>query len=94
MLSHDMNKNREITRRTIKDYFIFNRNILIGFAGAFLTSAGTSQVIARFTSSLVNSLISLVAELSVFLAISAFCSILTTKTSLLTNKGREENLGE
>ena len=58
-----MNRNR------LKDYLLFNRNILIGFAGAFVTSAGTSQVIAGLTSPLVNSLISIVTETSVFFAI-------------------------
>ena len=51
---------------SLKDYLLFNRNILIGFVGAFLTGAGSSQAIARFTSPLINSLVS---ELGVFLAI-------------------------
>src|SRR5919106_1433163 len=53
----------------LKDYLLLNRNILIGFVGAFLTGAVSSQAIARFTSPLINSLVSLVAELGVFLAI-------------------------
>ncbi len=53
----------------LKDYLLFNRNILIGFVGAFLTGAVISQVIAGFTSSLFNSLVSLVAELGVFIGI-------------------------
>jgi hypothetical protein len=53
----------------LKDYLLFNKNILIGFVGAFLTGAVSSQAIARFTSPLVNSLVSLVVELGVFLAI-------------------------
>ena len=58
-----------MNRSRLKDYLLFNRNILIGFIGAFLISAGTSHAIARFTSPLVNSLISLVVETSVFLSI-------------------------
>ncbi|HEY9386698.1 MAG TPA: hypothetical protein VIP70_06635 [Nitrososphaeraceae archaeon] len=88
-----MNKNREITRRTIKDYLIFNRNILIGFAGAFLTSAGTSQVIARFTSPLVNSLISLVAELSVFLAIFCILFYFDNKDKFVDEQGKRRESG-
>ena len=52
-----------------QDYLLFNRNILIGFSGAFLTGAATSQAITRFTTPPVNSLISLVIETSVFLTI-------------------------
>jgi hypothetical protein len=53
----------------LKDYLLFNRNILIGFSGAFLTSAVTSQSIAGFTSPLFNSFVSLLADVSVFLTI-------------------------
>jgi len=58
-----------LSKNRLKEYLLFNRNILIGFTGAFLTGAGTSQAITRFTSPVVNSLISLVVETSVFLAI-------------------------
>ena len=58
-----------MNRSRLKHYLLFNRNILIGFTGAFLTGAGTSQAITRFTLPVVNSLISLVVETSVFLAI-------------------------
>ena len=58
-----MNRNR------LKDYLLFNRSILIGFAGAIVAGAGISQAIAGLTSPLVNSLISLVTETSVFFAI-------------------------
>ena len=51
-----------MNKSQLKDYLLFNRNILIGFAGAFLTGAGISQAISRSTSPLVNSLISIVAE--------------------------------
>ena len=52
----------------LKDYLLLNRNILIGFVGAFLIGAISSQAITKFTSPLVNSLISIVAELGVFLS--------------------------
>ncbi len=58
-----------MTRIRLKDYLLFNRNILIGFTGAFLTSAVISQSIAGFTSPLINSLLSLLADVSVFLTI-------------------------
>jgi hypothetical protein len=58
-----------LNRNRFRDYLLFNRNIIIGFAGAFLTSAVTSQVIAKITLPLVNTLISLAVETSVFLAI-------------------------
>lgn len=53
----------------VKDYLLLNRNILIGFVGAFLTSAIISQAVAGLTSSLSNSLISLVVESGVFFGI-------------------------
>jgi hypothetical protein len=58
-----------LNRSRLKDYLLFNRNILIGFAGAFLTGAGISQAIAGLTSQLLNSLISIVAETGVFFVI-------------------------
>jgi hypothetical protein len=58
-----------LNRIRLKDYLLFNRNILIAFTAAFLTSAVTSQGIVGFTSSLINSLVSLVADVSVFLTI-------------------------
>jgi len=58
-----------LNKTRLKDYLLFNRNILIGFSGAFLTGAATSQAITRFTTPPVNSLISLVVETSVFLTI-------------------------
>jgi hypothetical protein len=58
-----------LDRSRLKDYLLFNRNILIGFAGAFLTGAEISQAIARLTSPIVNSLISIVTETIVFFAI-------------------------
>jgi hypothetical protein len=58
-----------VKKTRLKDYLLFNRNILIGFSGAFLAGAATSQAITRFTTPPVNSLISLVIETSVFLTI-------------------------
>ncbi len=53
----------------LRDYLLFNRNILIGYVGAFLTGAVISQAIAKSASLLVNSIVSVVGELGVFLAI-------------------------
>lgn len=58
-----------MSRSRLKEYLLFNRNILIGFSGAFLTGAATSQAITRLTSPAVNSLISLVVETTVYLTI-------------------------
>ena len=55
--------------KALKHYPLFNKDILIGFTGAFLTSAVTSQAIAEFTSPLINSLVSLVADVSIFLTV-------------------------
>jgi hypothetical protein len=65
-----------LNRSRLKDYLLINRNILIGFAGAFLTGAGISQAIERLTSPLVNSLISVVTETSVFFVFFAIFGIL------------------
>ena len=56
-------------KNQLKDYLLFNRNIVIGFVGAFLTGAGTSQVIAKFTTPFVNSLISITVETTIFFTI-------------------------
>jgi hypothetical protein len=58
-----------LNRNRLREYLLFNRNILIGFSVAFLAGAATSQAIVRFTSPPLNSLISLVIETSVFLTI-------------------------
>jgi hypothetical protein len=76
-----LNKNR------LKKYLLFNRNILIGFTGAFLTGAGTSQAITRFTSPVVNSLISLVVETSVFLAIFGILFYFDNKDEFVGEQG-------
>ena len=82
-----------MNRRQLKDYLLFKRNILVGFAGAFLTGAGISQAMASSTSPLVNSLISIVAEMSVFFAIFGVLFYFDNKDkNLLTNKGKKENL--
>jgi hypothetical protein len=83
-----------MNRSRLKDYLLFNRNILIGFAGAFLTSAGTSQAISRFTSPLVNSLISLVAELSVFLAIFGILFYFDNKDKFVDKQGKRRESGK
>lgn len=77
-----MNKNRP------REYLLFNRNILIGFTGAFLTGAGTSQAITRFTSPVVNSLITLVVETSVFLAIFGILFYVDNKDKFVDEQGK------
>jgi hypothetical protein len=83
-----------MNRSRLKDYLLFNRNILIGFAGAFLTGAGTSQAISRFTSPLVNSLISLVAELNVFLAIFGILFYFDNKDKFVGKQGNKRESGK
>ncbi|HKG88507.1 MAG TPA: hypothetical protein VKA95_09290 [Nitrososphaeraceae archaeon] len=83
-----------MNRSRLKDYLLFNRNILIGFAGAFLTSAGTSQAISRFISPLINSLISLVAELSVFLAIFGILFYFDNKDKFVDKQGKRRESGK
>jgi len=78
----------------LKDYLLFNRNILIGFVGAFLTSAVSSQVMARFTSTLVNSLISLVDELGVFLAIFGVLFYFDNKGKFIDKQGNRRESGK
>ena len=79
-----MNRNR------LKDYLLFNRNILIGFAGAFLTGAGISQVISKNTSTLVNSLISITVETSIFLAIFGILFYFDNKDKFLDEQGKRK----
>jgi hypothetical protein len=66
----------------LKDYLLFNRNILIGFAGAFLTGAGTSQAI------------SLVAELSVFLTIFCILFYFDNKDKFVDKQGKRRESGK
>ena len=73
----------------LKDYLLFNRNILIGFAGAFLTGAGISQAIAGLTSQLVNSLISIVAETGVFFVIFSVLFYFDNKDKFVDEQGEK-----
>ena len=73
---------------------MFNRNILIGFVGAFLTGAANSQAIAGFTSPLVNSLISIVAELGVFLSIFGVLFYFDNKDKFIDEKGKRRESGK
>jgi len=79
-----------LNRSRLKDYLLFNRNILIGFAGAFLTSAGTSQVIAKITSPIINSLISIAVETSIFLAIFGILFYLENKNKFVDEQGKRK----
>lgn len=79
-----------MNRSRLKDYLLFNRNILIGFAGAFLTSAGTSQVIAKITSPIINSLISIAVETSIFLVIFGLLFYLENKNKFVDEQGKRK----
>ena len=81
-----------MNRSRLKGYLLFNRNILIGFAGAFLTGAGISQAIAGLTSLLVNSLISLVTETSVFFAIFGILFYFDNKDKFVDEQGKKREL--
>jgi hypothetical protein len=77
-----------LNRSRLKHYLLFNRNILIGFTGAFLTGAGTSQAITRFTSPVLNSLISLVVETSLFLTIFGILFYFDNKDKFVDEQGK------
>ena len=81
-------------RSRLKDYLLFNKNILIGFVGAFLTGAVSSQAIARFTSPLINSLVSLVAELGVFLAIFGVLFYFDNKDKFVDEQGKKREFAK
>jgi hypothetical protein len=76
-----------LNRNRFRDYLLFNKKILIGFAGAFLTSAVTSQVIAKITLPLVNTLISLAVETSVFFAIFGILFYFDNKDKFFDEQG-------
>jgi hypothetical protein len=76
-----------LNKSRFRDYFLFNRNILIGFAGAFLASAVTSQVIAKITSPLVNTLTSLAVETSVFFAMFGILFYFDNKEKFVDEQG-------
>jgi hypothetical protein len=78
----------------VKDYLIFNRNILIGFVAAFLTGALISQEIARFTSPLVNSLVTVIAELGVFLTIFGVLFYFDNKDKFVDNHGNKREFSK
>ena len=78
----------------LKDYLLFNRNILICFVGAFLTGALISQATTRFTSPLVNSLLSLVAETGVFLAIFGILFYFDNKNKFIDEYGKRRESGK
>jgi len=83
-----------MTKSSLKEYLLFNRNILIGFVGAFLTGAAISQAIAGFTSPLVNSLISIVAELGVFLSVFGVLFYFDNKDKFIDEKGKRRESGK
>jgi hypothetical protein len=73
----------------IKDYLLFNRNLLIGFVVSFLTGAGISQILARFTSSLVNSIISVVTEFWVFIVLFGVLFYRDNKNKFIDNERKK-----
>jgi hypothetical protein len=77
-----------LDRSQLKDYLLFNRNILIGFAGASLTGAGISQAISRSASPLVNSLISIVAETGIFFVIFGILFYFDNKNKFVDEQGK------
>jgi hypothetical protein len=81
-------------RSRLKEYLLFNRNILIGFSGAFLAGAATSQAITRFTSSAVNSVISLVVETSIYLTIFGILFYHDNKHRFVNDKTRSTESGK
>ena len=78
----------------VKAYLLFNRNILVGFTGAFLVGAASSQAIARITSPLINSLISIVAELGVFLTIFGVLFYYDNKDKFIDVRGSRKEFGK
>jgi hypothetical protein len=83
-----------LNKNQLKDYLLFNRNILIGFAGAFLTGAGISQAISRSTSPLVNSLISIVAETGIFFVIFGILFYFDNKDKFIDEQGKKRELAK
>ncbi|HEU4447738.1 MAG TPA: hypothetical protein VFR94_23900 [Nitrososphaeraceae archaeon] len=83
-----------MTKSSLKEYLLFNKNILIGFVGAFLTGATISQAIAGFTSPLVNSLISIIAELGVFISIFGVLFYFDNKDKFIDEKGKRRESGK
>ena len=77
-----------------RDYVLLNKNILIGFVGAFLIGATSSQAIAKFTSPLINSLISVVVELGVFLSIFGVLFYFDNKNKFIDEQGRRRESGK
>jgi hypothetical protein len=78
----------------LKVYLLFNRNILIRFVGAFLVGATSSQTIAQFTSPLINSIISIVAETSVFLTIFGVLFYFDNKDKFIDEHGKRRGSGK
>ena len=77
-----------MNRIQLKNYILFNRNILIGFTAAFLTGAAISQTIAKITSPLFNSLISIVVETGIFFVIFGILFYFDNKDKFVDEQGK------
>jgi hypothetical protein len=74
-----------LNRNRFRDYLVFNKDILIAVACAFFLSAITSQVIAKHTSNLTNSLISQITDMIVFLTVFAILFYIDNKHRFTVN---------
>jgi uncharacterized membrane protein YeaQ/YmgE (transglycosylase-associated protein family) len=80
-----------MSKSKFREYLLLNKNILIGFVGAFLAGAIISQAMAKFTSPLVNSLISIVSETGVFLSIFGILFYFDNKDMFVDEQGRRKS---
>jgi hypothetical protein len=78
----------------IKDYLLFNRNILIGFVGAFLVGGGSRQVSGGYTSPFVNTIISLIIEFGVFFIIFGILFYQDNKSKFVDQQGNRNDFGK
>ena len=81
-----------MSKSKFREYLLLNKNILIGFVGAFLVGAITSQAMAKFTSPIVNSLISVVSETGVFLSIFGVLFYFDNKDRFIDEQGRRKRV--
>jgi uncharacterized membrane protein YeaQ/YmgE (transglycosylase-associated protein family) len=80
-----------MSKSKFREYLLLNKNILIGFVGAFLVGAIISQAMVKFTSPLLNSLISIVSETGVFLSIFGVLFYFDNKDMFIDEQGRRKS---